>query len=102
MKYVGELYESKKAELLDKDERIAFLESEIVDLGRIASRQIPFADISVEAKTNYQNLSTFGSSHTIITDFNSLDTVPLCEVTWKDPSNRGSFEDDTKKTKRLA
>lgn len=99
LKYISELYESKKAELLNKDERIEFLETEITKLGKLASEQIPFAEISAEAKTNYENLSQFGFSRIITTDFNKLDTIPMFEITWKDASDRRRIEADTKKLK---
>ena len=82
--YISELYESKKAELLTKDERIRVLEEEIANLSKNAALQIPFQDISAEARANYENLSALGFSYRIQTDFNKLDTIPLFEVKWKD------------------
>ncbi|WP_411031093.1 DUF389 domain-containing protein [Spongiimicrobium sp. 3-5] len=92
--YVNELYESKKAELLGKDEKILMLEEE---LGRLSKLSIPFADISAEAKTTYENLMTLGFSPTIKTDFNKTDTIPVFEVRWKDKSRKQQIEADTKK-----
>ncbi len=82
--YVTELYESKKAELLTKDERIRVLEEELAALSLGAAKQIPFNDISAEAKTNYENLAGLGFSYRIQTDFNKQDTVPIFVVRWKD------------------
>lgn len=82
-KYVNELYESKKAELLGKDERIKVLEKDLVRLEKLASTQIPFQDISAEAKTNYENLASLSYSYTITTDFKKIDTIPVFEARWK-------------------
>jgi hypothetical protein len=58
---------------------------------------IPFADVSAEAKTNYENLVSLGFSPTIQTDFNKLDTIPIFEVKWKRDAKRFQTEADTKK-----
>ncbi|WP_394750950.1 DUF389 domain-containing protein [Spongiimicrobium salis] len=82
--YVSELYESKKAELLGKDEQIKVLESEVARLGKLTSKQIPFAEISAEAKVNYENLRSLGFAYVVKTDFSKLDTIPTFEAKWKD------------------
>ncbi|MEQ8217209.1 MAG: DUF389 domain-containing protein [Arenibacter sp.] len=83
MKYVSELYESKKAELLSKEQQIQVLKEEVGKMSKIVEQQIPFQDISAEAKTNYENLTSLGFSYTITTDFNTLDTIPVFSVKWK-------------------
>lgn len=97
LKYVNELYESKKAELLNKDERIRLLESEVAQLGKIASQQIPFQDISKEAQVNYDNLASLGFAYSITTDFKKTDTIPVFEVKWKRDAKRFKTEAATKK-----
>lgn len=94
LKYVDQLYETQKVELLNKDAQIKFLKEEIDKLGRLS---IPFADISVEAKTNYENLQSLGFSPTIVTDFNKLDTIPVFEVKWKRDAKRFQTVADSKK-----
>lgn len=96
-KYVNELYESKKAELLSKDERIKILEEDLVKLNKLKTSQIPFEDISAEAKANYGNLETLGFSYTIKTDFKKLDTIPVFEVSWNKDVKKSQIETDTKK-----
>lgn len=97
LKYVSELYESKKAELLNKDERIRLLETEVAQLGKIASQQIPFQDISKEAQINYDNLISLGFAYSITTDFKKTDTIPVFEVKWKRDAKRFKTEAATKK-----
>jgi hypothetical protein len=91
---VNELYEAKKAELLNKDERIRLLEGELTSLSKFAGRQIPFREISVEAQTNYENLARLGYSYKISTDFNKIDTVPLFEADWKSNVARNDIQKD--------
>ena len=95
--YINELYESKKAEVLNKDERIDLLESEIANLSKLAAKQIPFKQISAEAKLNYENLESLGFAYTIITDFDKIDTIPIFEVTWKKGTKRRNIDEDTEK-----
>jgi len=97
--YVSELYESKKAELVNKDRRIQLLEEEIAKLSKSAGKQIPFDVICQEAKTNYENLEAIGFSSRIQTlDFKKIDTIPVFEIKWKEDT---SIEQSTKDTKRL-
>src|SRR5690606_33462263 len=46
MRYVSELYESKKAELLSKEEQIQVLKEEVGKMSKIVELQIPFQQIS--------------------------------------------------------
>lgn len=95
--YVNELYESKKAELLNKDERIKLLEQELEDLSKFAKKQIPFNDISAEARSNYDNIASLSFSYVITTDFNSQDTIPVFEVKWKDAQDADKIRTESMK-----
>ncbi len=95
--YVNELYESKKAELLNKDERIQLLETQLALLSKQAGRQIPFREISAEAKANYENLELLSYSYTILTDFSKTDTIPIFEVNWKEGTSNEEIQRDTRK-----
>jgi uncharacterized hydrophobic protein (TIGR00271 family) len=95
--YVNELYESKKAELLTKEERIRMLEQELSELSRYAKKQIPFNDISAEAKTSYENLEKLSFSYVVTTDFKTNDTIPVFEVRWKEGTRSDQVTSDSKK-----
>ena len=92
--YVNELYEAKKAELVNKDERIRLLEEEVASLSRRVTGQIPFAGISAEARANYENLESLGFSYTLKTDFQKIDTIPVFEVQWKKGVRKKQRESD--------
>ena len=81
--YVSELYETKKAEVRDRDQRIRILEEEIVRLSKNSRLAIPFSEISAEAKANYQELATLAFGYAIQTDFEKQDTVPIFELRWQ-------------------
>ncbi len=95
--YINELYESKKAELLNKDERISLLESELANLSKLSTKQIPFRQISAEAKTNFENLDSLGFAYTITTDFTTIDTIPIFDVVWKKGTKGPDIKEDTQK-----
>lgn len=95
--YVSELYEKNKAELLNKDEQIRLLEAEVATLTKNAGKQIPFKEVSAEAKANYENISELGFSYQVKTDFKKLDTVPVFEIKWKEGVRNNQKEADAKK-----
>ncbi|MEO0571234.1 MAG: DUF389 domain-containing protein [Bacteroidota bacterium] len=95
--YVTELYESKKAELLTKEERIKFLEGEIVRLSKNQSAQIPFNALVSEAKINYENLAGMGFAYRIQTDFTKVDTIPIFEIKWKKGIRQSAIVTEEKK-----
>lgn len=97
LRYVNELYESQKSQLSNKDEKIEVLESELIRLKKITANQIPFNEISREAKTNYENLSNLGYSYLISTDFTKIDTIPVFEISWNKEAKRVDTEKDVKK-----
>ncbi|MET1260357.1 DUF389 domain-containing protein [Flagellimonas sp. DF-77] len=84
LKYVDELYETKKAEIVSKDAQIKTLEEEVLNLRKTVSKQIPFQSISAEAKANYTNLTNLSFAYQLQTDFQKTDTVPVFEVQWKE------------------
>jgi hypothetical protein len=94
---MNELYESQKTILSSKDEKIQLLESELIRLNQLSSNQIPFKEISLEAKTNYENLERLGYAYLISTDFNKTDSIPLFEVTWKKGAKREETVKDMNK-----
>ncbi|MBT8179163.1 MAG: DUF389 domain-containing protein, partial [Eudoraea sp.] len=96
-RYVNELYEAKKAELLNKDERIRILEAELANLSRQATQQIPFTDISAEARASYEYLDGLSFYYSIRTDFSKTDTIPIFEVKWKDEASSNQIARDSRK-----
>ncbi len=96
-RYVNELYEAKKAELLNKDERIRILEAELANLSKQATQQIPFQDISAEARASYEYLDGLSFYYSIRTDFSKTDTIPIFEVKWKDEASSNQIARDSRR-----
>ncbi|MFC4096558.1 DUF389 domain-containing protein [Euzebyella saccharophila] len=93
LKYINELYESQKNQISNKDEKIALLEAEVGRLKRIQTKQIPFLDITKEAKANYENLVSLQYGKAIRSDFKKMDTLSIFEPVWKEglsPSKRAA------------
>jgi hypothetical protein len=97
LKYVEELYQSQKSDLLGKDEKIRMLELELERLNKMSAREIPFRDISAEAQSNYENLEYLAFSNAIRTDFKKLDTVRVFEAKWKRETKRVDVVKENKK-----
>ena len=97
LKYVEELYQSQKNQLLGKDEKIRLLESELKRLNKLNAKQIPFQEISAEAQINYENLEYLAFSNAIRTNFKKLDTVSVFEAKWKRDAKRVEILEESKK-----
>ncbi len=74
-----DLYVKNEQLLIDKDERIKFLENEIA---KLKVKDLPFAQLSLEVKTLFTDIEKFGYSKQVITDFNKTDTIPVFKVKW--------------------
>lgn len=83
MRYVNELYETKKAEVLSKEQQIQILKEEVEKMGKMVAQQVPFQEISSEVRINYTDVDNLGYSPTISTDFTRMDTIPIFNVRWK-------------------
>lgn len=97
LRYISELYEKNKAELLNKDEQIHLLKEEVAHLTQNAGKQIPFRSISAEAKAQYEDIARLGFSYQLQTDFSTLDTIPVFEVQWKQGTATTQKETSTQK-----
>ena len=94
---MNEIYESKKADLLDKDRRIELLEQELSQVSSLAEGMIPFEDITAEARANYDGLAGLGFAYTLQTDFSKTDTIPVFEVRWKEGISEKNRQENLKK-----
>lgn len=100
LRYVNELYESQKNQIIGKDDKIALLETELTRLKKATSKQIPFRDVSAEAKANYENLVSLEYDNALITDFNKVDTVSIFQVQWAKGLGAGRISAENKRLHR--
>ncbi|HIB37830.1 DUF389 domain-containing protein [Mesonia sp.] len=84
LQYMREFKRRDSLSILNKDERISFLETELKKLSKLAEHQIPFNKVSKEAKINYDGLASFSYADKIISNFNTTDTIPEFRVVWAD------------------
>ncbi|SDE91795.1 uncharacterized hydrophobic domain-containing protein [Pricia antarctica] len=97
LRYVNELYESQKNQIMGKDDKIVFLETELTRLKKSVSKQIPFRDVSAEAKVNYEDLVSLEYANALITDFKKVDTVSIFQVQWAEGLGAGRISAENKK-----
>jgi uncharacterized hydrophobic protein (TIGR00271 family) len=76
-----ELIATKDQSIQQKDEIIRNL-TQILE--KIRTKQIPFVNISQEAKINYEGLKAISFSNLIKTNFKSFDTIPVFYIQWYD------------------
>ena len=75
------LIASKEESIQEKDLKINEL---IKALEKLTKEKIPFAQISQEAKINYEGLKTISFSKVISTNFETIDTIPVASISWYD------------------
>lgn len=76
-----ELIASKEEILVQKEDLIKVLSN---DLERIKKREIPFLNISQEAKIIHDGLKAISFSNLIKTNFETIDTIPVFHIEWHD------------------
>jgi len=76
-----ELIATKDESIFEKDEKIRNL---TYTLEKIEKRQIPFVNISQEAKINHDGLKALSFSNLIKTNFETIDTIPVFYIQWYD------------------
>ena len=81
--YMKQLRDRDVADLKNKDEKIAFLESEVSKLSGLSKQSIPFEEVSKELKINYEDVETLNFANRISTNFQKTDTIPVFEIKWK-------------------
>lgn len=75
------LIASKEESLQEKDIKIQELSNA---LDKLTSEQVPFLQVSQEAKINYEGLKTISFSKVLVTNFTSIDTIPIASISWID------------------
>ena len=72
---------SRDESLKEKENKIQLLENE---LSKFYDNQIPFLQLSKEAKINYNGLSEISYANTIKTNFKKIDTITVFYLKWYD------------------
>lgn len=75
------LYLENSQKLKDKNEKIAFLESTIMNLKK---HEIPLKYLSLELSIEYHDLAKFSFAKAVESDFKRTDTIPTFMVQWKE------------------
>ncbi len=82
LKYVQELYETNKAQLINKDQKIKLLEDQVSKLTDKKKTEIPFQQICDEAKIHYPDITSIAYSEVLRNNFEKMDTLPVFSITW--------------------
>jgi uncharacterized hydrophobic protein (TIGR00271 family) len=97
VRYMEELRARDSLDLLTKDQKIVYLEERMFKLRRLEKGIIPFQEICIEAKINYENLETISYASTLISNFSKIDTLAVFNVTWDVAVSEENKERDMKK-----
>ena len=84
-------------DLVTKTQRIKTLEQQTKELTRYKQMDIPFKEVSDEAKINYKDIENFSYYRRITTDFDKTDTIPVIVVRWNSKLRNRQFKDESAK-----
>lgn len=90
----AKLINTKEETIKQKDDRIRLLEDQ---LSAFYNKQIPFEDLSKEARINYTNLEKLSFYNRVNTDFEKLDSMLVFEAKWKDNIKSSTRSTDQKR-----
>ena len=94
VRYMEELRSRDSLDLLTKNQKIIYLEAKVTRLSRLEKGLIPFEAICEEAKVNYENIRTLSYANTYVSNFKTMDTLDIFNVTWNDSiSNDDKIKD---------
>ncbi|MGK0294592.1 MAG: hypothetical protein ACI884_000744, partial [Ulvibacter sp.] len=97
VRYMEELRSRDSLDLLTRDQKIAFLEDRMAKLRSLEKDIIPFQEICIEAKINYENLETISYASTLRSNFSKIDTLAVFNVTWDGSISNENKAKDMKK-----
>jgi uncharacterized hydrophobic protein (TIGR00271 family) len=97
VRYMEELRSRDSLDLLTKNQKIIYLEEKVTKLSRLERDIIPFQEICIEAKINYENLETISYASTLRSNFSKIDTLAVFNVTWNDSISKENEAKDMKK-----
>ncbi len=88
VKNLTELYSQNQKIISSRDETVKEKEEKIKlltkQLTKYEVNEIPFVQISLEAKINYEGLEKISYAKQVQTDFNSVDTITVFNAKWHD------------------
>lgn len=84
VRYMAELRSKDSLDILNKDQKIVFLEHKVLELSKLEKDVIPFKDIVDEAHINYEDLIALSGSRRLNSDFKKIDTIMVFNATWKE------------------
>ena len=94
VRYMEELRSRDSLDLLTKNQKIIYLEEKVTKLSRLEKDVIPFEEICVEAKINYENLESLSYASTLRSNFSKIDTLAVFNATWSDSISEESKAKD--------
>jgi len=90
--FIEDLYKDKEIQLSEKDEKIKFLESQLIH----SKKSVPLLEIEKEIQINYNKIQKLSYNESMEINFNGkVDTIPTFIVKWE--KGYKGVEEDSKK-----
>lgn len=100
IRYMSQLRFRDSLDLLSQAEKIVFLENKVRKLGKYEALQIPFEELTLEVKINYEDIERLSYSSVISSNFKTMDTVAEFTVKWNDKVKEDVINKDQERLKR--
>lgn len=98
--YVRELYETHKKDLIDSKSRIQLLEKEVSKFNKFNKDALLFSKIAKEATINYDQLETITFANELVSNFKTIDTIPVFRISWKKGTKKKDIDQQTEKMQK--
>ncbi len=83
-KYMEELRTRDSLDLLSQTQKIAYLESKVLQLSKLEKSYIAFEELAKEVKINYETIEQLSYANVINSNFSKMDTISVFSVKWVD------------------
>lgn len=94
VRYMEELRSRDSLDLLNKNQKILYLEEKVAQLSKLEKDQIPFKALCDEARINYENLERLSYSKILVSNFSAIDTVTIFNAKWVDTVDAATIQKD--------
>lgn len=81
--YVKELYDTNKRQLISSQNKVKLLQDEVGKLVKYSNEATKFQQISKEIGVNYENVASVSFANELVSNFKTIDTVPVFRIRWK-------------------
>ena len=97
VRYMEQLRLRDSLDLLNQSDKIVYLEDKVSKLRKLEEDVIPFDELCIEAKINYDKIKTLGYARTFVSNFTTVDTLMVFTATWDESISEKDKDNEQRK-----